>query len=93
MRLQEESFLQVALAAIPRVTELIAAFPDDERASALEAAERHFTAAAQNFGCSEIVARTCISDVMRNLRTRVEAHDVASFGDPLARFFSSATSP
>jgi hypothetical protein len=34
MRLQEESFLQVALAAIPRVTELIAAFPDDERASA-----------------------------------------------------------
>jgi hypothetical protein len=73
MSSQEESFLQVALAAIPRVSELIVAFPADERASALEAAERHFTAASQNFGCSEIAAQTCVSNVMRNLRTRVEA--------------------
>jgi hypothetical protein len=71
MSSQEESFLQVALAAIPRVSELIVAFPADERAGALEAAERHFTAASQNFGCNEIAA--CVSNVMRNLRTRVEA--------------------
>jgi hypothetical protein len=83
----------VAVATEATSPELIAAFPDDESASALGAAERHFTAAAQNFGCSEIVARTFISDVMRSLRTRVEAHDVASFGDSLARFFSSANSP
>ena len=42
--LEEEGFLQVAFAAIPRVTELIAAFPDEGRAAALEAAERHTTA-------------------------------------------------
>jgi hypothetical protein len=71
--LEEEGFLQVAFAAIPRVTKLIAAFPDEERAGALQAAERHYTAAARNFGCKEAAARTCVSDVMRNLRTKVEA--------------------
>jgi hypothetical protein len=70
---EEEGFLQVAFAAIPRVTKLIAAFPDEERAGALQAAERHYTAAARNFGCNEAAARTCVSDVMRNLRTKVEA--------------------
>jgi hypothetical protein len=71
--LEEEGFLQVAFAAIPRVTKLIAAFPDEERAGALQGAERHYTAAARNFGCNEAAARTCVSDVMRNLRTKVEA--------------------
>jgi hypothetical protein len=33
--LEEEGLLQVAFAAIPRVTELIAAFPDEGRAAAL----------------------------------------------------------
>jgi hypothetical protein len=71
--LEEQGFLQVAFAAIPQVTKLIAAFPDEERAGALQAAERHYTAAARNFGCNEAAARTCVSDVMRDLRTKVEA--------------------
>jgi hypothetical protein len=70
--LEEEGFLQVAFAAIPRVTELIAAFPDEERAGALDAAERHYRAAARNFGCNEAASRSCVSDVMRNLRTQFE---------------------
>ena len=78
---QEESFLQLAFAAIPRIIELIAAFPAEERAGALEAAERHYTVAAQNFGCNEVGARTCVSDVMRNLRTQVEDAILDRCGD------------
>jgi hypothetical protein len=71
---EEENFLQVALAAIPRITEIIAAFPAEHRVSALEAAERRYTEAARDFGCTdtEVAARTYVSDVMRNLRTQVE---------------------
>jgi hypothetical protein len=79
--LEEEGFLQVAFAAIPRVTELIAAFPDEGRAAALEAAERHYKTAARNFGCNEAAARTCVSDVMRNLRTQVEDAILDRAGD------------
>jgi hypothetical protein len=34
--LEEENFLHVALAAIPRITEIIAAFPAEHRVGALE---------------------------------------------------------
>jgi hypothetical protein len=69
---EEENFLQVALAAIPRVTEIIAAFPAEHRAGALEAAKHRYTEAARDFGCTEVAAQTCVSDVMRNLRAQVE---------------------
>jgi DNA-directed RNA polymerase specialized sigma24 family protein len=69
---EEGNFLQVAHAAIPRITEIIAGFPADHRAGALEVAERRYTEAARDFGCTEVAARTYVSDVMRNLRTQVE---------------------
>jgi len=65
----EESFAQVAFAAVPRIAEIIAAFPPEHRAGALEVAERRYTVAAQDFGCAEVA---CIADIMRNLRTQVE---------------------
>jgi hypothetical protein len=43
---EEKAFLRVAVAAIPRVAEFIFAFPPDDRAGALETAERQFLAAA-----------------------------------------------
>ena len=51
---QEKAFLRVAVAAIPRVTELIQRFPPDDQAGALETAERSFRAAALDYGCTEI---------------------------------------
>jgi hypothetical protein len=69
---EEGNFLQVAHAAIPRIAEIIATFPAEHRAGALEAAERRYAEAARHFGCPEVAARTHISDVMRNLRTEVE---------------------
>ena len=40
---EEKAFLRVAVAAIPRVTELILAFPPDDRVGALEQIPVDFT--------------------------------------------------
>jgi len=69
---EEKGFLRVAVAAIPRVTEIIQGFPADDRAGALETAERCFLAAALEFGCSDITAQSRVSAVMRRLRGRLE---------------------
>ena len=69
----EENFLEVAVAAIPRITEIITAFPAEHRTGALEVAERRYMEAARDFGCVEVVARSRVSEVMRNLRTQVGA--------------------
>jgi hypothetical protein len=69
----EENFLEVAVAAIPRITEIITAFPTEHRAGALEVAERRYMEAARDFGCVEVAARSRVSEVMRNLRTQVGA--------------------
>ena len=69
---EEKAFLRVAAAAIPRVAEIIFGFPPDDRAAALEVAERRFLAAAMDYGCTEITARSRVSAVMRRLRGRLE---------------------
>ena len=69
---EEKAFLRVAVAAIPRVTEIIQGFPADDRAGALETAERCFLAAALEYRCSDITAQSRVSAVMRRLRSRLE---------------------
>jgi hypothetical protein len=68
---EEKTFLSVAVAAIPRVAEIIL-FPPDDRAGALDTAERRFLAAALDHGCTEIAARSRVSIVMRRLRSHIE---------------------
>ncbi len=70
---EEKKFLGVAVAAIPRVTEIIAAYPAEYRSGALETAERCYMEAAREFGCTEVTALTRVSEVMGNLRTQVAA--------------------
>jgi hypothetical protein len=48
------------------------AFPPDDRAGALETAERRFLAAALDYGCTEITAKSRASAVMPRLRSRLE---------------------
>jgi hypothetical protein len=69
---EEKAFLRSAVAAIPRIAEIVCEFPPDDRAGALEAAERRFMGAALDFGCTEIAARSRVSAVMGRLRRRVE---------------------
>jgi hypothetical protein len=68
---EEKAFLRAAINALPRVTEIICGFPPDDRAGALEAAERQFMAAALDYGCTEIAARSRVSVIMRRLRGRL----------------------
>ena len=69
---EEKAFLRVAVAAIPRVAEIVSGFPPDDRAGALEVAERSFLAAALDYGCTEISAQSRVSALMRRLRSRLE---------------------
>ena len=69
---EEKAFLRVAVAATPRVAEMIWGFPPDDQAGALETAERSFMAAALDYGCTEITARSRVAAVMRRLRGRLE---------------------
>jgi hypothetical protein len=68
----EKAFLRVAVAAIPRVAEIICRFPPGDRADALQSAERRFLAAASDYGCTEITAQSRVSAVMRRVRSQVE---------------------
>jgi hypothetical protein len=69
---EEKAFLRVAVAAIPRVTEIIQGFPLDAQEGALETAERSFLAAALDYGCTEIAAQSRVSALMRRVRSRLE---------------------
>jgi hypothetical protein len=68
---EEKAFLRAAVNALPRVTEIICGLPPDDRAGALEAAERRFMTAALDYGCTEIAAQSRVSAVMRRLRGRL----------------------
>jgi hypothetical protein len=77
---EEKALLNVAVAAIPRVAEIILGFPPDDQAGALEMAERRFLAAASDYGCTEIAARSRVSVIMRRLRRPHRAGNSRSSG-------------
>jgi hypothetical protein len=76
-RSEEDEFLRVAFAAIPRITEMIAALPAEHRAGALEVARRRYMLAAQDFGCTTADAERSVDVVMRELHTNGAASDFA----------------
>jgi DNA-directed RNA polymerase specialized sigma24 family protein len=80
-----DEFLEVASAALPRITEMIFALPAEHRASALEMAERRYRQAARDFGCAEANSERWVAAVMRKLRTLMEQGDSAKVLPKLAR--------
>jgi hypothetical protein len=70
---EEDEFLRVALAAIPRITEMIAAFPAEHRAGALEVAKRRYMQAAAEFGCTTADSEREVDAVMRELQAQQQA--------------------
>jgi hypothetical protein len=69
---QEDEFVEVASAALPRIVEIIAAFPTEDRSGALEVAERRYTEAARRYGCTQAETERWVAAIMRRLRTGVE---------------------
>ena len=74
---EEDEFLRVAFAAIPRITEMIAAFPAEHRAGALEVAKWRYMRAAQDFGCTTADAQRSVDAVMRELEAQVEQQAIS----------------
>ncbi len=72
-----DEFLEAASAALPRITEIIFAFPAEHRAGALEVAECRYRQAARDFGCAEADSGYLVAAVMRKLRTLMEQGDRA----------------
>ena len=72
-----DQFLEAASAALPRIAEIIFAFPAEHRAGALEVAECRYRQAARDFGCAEADCGYLVAAVMRKLRTLMEQGDRA----------------
>jgi DNA-directed RNA polymerase specialized sigma24 family protein len=69
---EEDEFVEVASAALPRIVEIIAAFPAEHRAGALAVAEHRYMQAARDFGCTQAETERWVAAIMRKLRTRME---------------------
>jgi hypothetical protein len=54
---EEKAFLRAAVAALPRLTDIISGYTAEVRAGAFEVAERRFIECAVDYGCTEIAAR------------------------------------
>ena len=72
MRVEEKAFLTAAVAALPRIAEIISGYAPDDRAGALEIAERRFSAAARDYGCTDIAAQSRVAMLMKRLHRQVE---------------------
>ncbi len=82
---EEEEVLEAAVAGIPRVAQAIAETPAEQRAKALEAAERSYQQTVQDLGYEEGRVQSWVAAVMLRLQTEVkasrvdEAEDAGSF--------------
>jgi hypothetical protein len=72
-----DEFLEAASATLPRITEIIFAFPAEHRADALEVAECCYREAARDFGWAETDSDCLVAAVVRELRTLMEQDDSA----------------
>ena len=72
-----DEFLEAASGTLPRITEIIFAFPAEHRAGALQVAECRYRQAAWDFGCAEADPERLVAAVMRKLRTLIEQGDSA----------------
>jgi hypothetical protein len=69
--------LEAAIAAIPRIAEVIAAIPVEDRARAFGMARRLYLQTAHDLGGGEAAARNLVSTVMRHLLLQVAERDAA----------------
>jgi len=68
LTLDEDEVLSAAIAGVPRVAEIIATIPAEERTRALEAAEKSYLETAHTLGYQDADAQQWASAVMSRLR-------------------------
>jgi hypothetical protein len=73
---EREEILEAAVAAIPKIVELISAAPREQWAAALDAAERQYLITVRDVGYPEAPAQNWVSAVMFRLRAELEKREV-----------------
>ena len=71
---ESEQILEMAIAGISRVAQAIAAMPAEDRARALEAAERSYCQTALDLGYGETQAESWAAALMFRLRAKSKAN-------------------
>jgi hypothetical protein len=69
---ESEQILEMAIAGISRVAQAIVAMPAEDRARALEAAERSYWQTAREFGYGDAKAESWAAALMFRLRAEIE---------------------
>jgi hypothetical protein len=69
---EEEEILEAAVAGIPRVAEVVASIPEEDRRRALYAAARSYWETVRNLGYEEGLIQSWVSAVMLRLQTEVK---------------------
>ena len=74
---EEEEILEAAAAGIPRVAEVLAAIPEEDRARALDAAECSYRQTMLDLGYDEGPVQGWVSAMMLRLQAEVEEQESA----------------
>jgi hypothetical protein len=69
---EEEEILEAAVAGIPRVAEVVASIPEEDRGRALNAAARSYWETVRNLGYEEGPVQSWVSAVMLRLQAEVK---------------------
>jgi hypothetical protein len=80
--LEEDEVLSAAIAGVPRVAELIATVPAEDRSRALEAAEKSYLKTAQTLGYRDAGAQQWASAVMLRLRIEEDSYRLRTLTSP-----------
>ena len=82
LNLDEDDILSAAIAGVPRVAELIATVPAEERTRALEAAEKSYLETAHALGYQDADAQQWASAVTSRLRLEEDSYELQMLGSP-----------
>ena len=82
-----EEALESIVASLPVLAEHVSSIPDEQKATALDALERHYLQTALGLGYSEDPARAWVAALMAHLREQLEQMSEPASGDgrPRAR--------
>ncbi len=76
--------LESVVASLPKMAEYVASIPDGQKATALDALERHYLQTALGVGCSEEPARMWVAALMAHVREQLELMTGQEQADVLA---------
>ena len=72
---EEEKILEAAVAGIPRVAEVVASIPEEDRAKALGAVESSYRQTVRDLGYEEGPIQSWLAAVMLRLQTEVRKQE------------------